>query len=535
MRIDDAETEIARATNEPPTVYPGTLKIACAAQRVALAGLALYAVFAPHSIAGAWIGLSIAILGWLIRTTTFRHDSFAESNDPSSDFIRSRLSRFIRQRLNIHPTPLALPLWLFFAWSVVAAFFSAEPHVSLPKLASVSTFLIFYLVQSVVTRRTAIPLAALLIASGVAGALWSAGETARGRGVCIETIVGDSPLIAATELRPGDCVWRVNRRRVASVDEIDEIIRGTPPGQSLSLSVITRGEHAEWIGPLVTPEMQAAASPSGLTGTRPTRRFRASGWTRHYATFAEALQILAQLALGFTLAYFSRRAARRRVLLCAAAFTLLAVGLALTSMRTTLVAFTVGALVSAWRAAGPAKRARLAIVCAVACALVCGALIVNYTRASGALQLQDASSRLRAQVARAALRRIPERPLFGHGMDAVKFHWREWNFPGDIMIHTHSTPLQLAFERGLPALALWLWLLASIWLFLTRAEKIWRASTDAGAHGFLVGATGAFAGFAASSLVNYNLGDAETALLIWWLLGTAVAIVNDKKLKEAIT
>jgi len=74
-----------------------------------------------------------------------------------------------------------------------------------------------------------------------------------------------------------------------------------------------------------------------------------------------------------------------------------------------------------------------------------------------------------------------------------------------------------------------------LWLWLARAEKNWCESTEASTHGFLLGAVGAFAGFAASSLVNYNLGDAETALMIWWLLGTAAGVMNDKKLRGAIT
>jgi hypothetical protein len=51
-----------------------------------------------------------------------------------------------------------------------------------------------------------------------------------------------------------------------------------------------------------------------------------------------------------------------------------------------------------------------------------------------------------------------------------------------------------------------------------------RDSADADSHGLLLGATGATAGFLASSLVNYNYGDAEVALLLWWLMGSAVAV-----------
>jgi hypothetical protein len=119
-------------------------------------------------------------------------------------------------------------------------------------------------------------------------------------------------------------------------------------------------------------------------------------------------------------------------------------------------------------------------------------------------------------------------------MDAVKEHWTEWGFPGQIKIHTHSTPIQLAFDRGLPALLLWLWLLAAFWLMLTRGERQLRVAPDhPGAHGLLLGATGALAGFFASSLVNYNFGDAEVALVLWWLMGTAVSIVERQRVPSA--
>jgi len=251
------------------------------------------------------------------------------------------------------------------------------------------------------------------------------------------------------------------------------------------------------------------------------------------------LQIIAQLALGFALAFFQRRAVpshgwnehRRLVVLCAVAFTVLAAGIALTAMRTTLVAFAVGALVVAWRGAGASRKARFAVLVAVALVLSLGALAVWQTRAAGALRLQDASSHSRVQVARVALARVPTRPIFGHGMDAMHRHWREWGFPGDDMLHTHSTPLQIAFDRGLPALALWLWLLAALWLFVARAERMQRAlaADDAAAHGLLLGAVGAVTGFAASSFVNYNFGDAEIALLLWWLSGTVAGLMNSAR------
>jgi hypothetical protein len=44
----------------------------------------------------------------------------------------------------------------------------------------------------------------------------------------------------------------------------------------------------------------------------------------------------------------------------------------------------------------------------------------------------------------------------------------------------------------------------------------------------LLGASGAVAGFFASSLVNYNFGDGEVALVFWWLLGVVVVLTIKK-------
>jgi O-antigen ligase len=136
---------------------------------------------------------------------------------------------------------------------------------------------------------------------------------------------------------------------------------------------------------------------------------------------------------------------------------------------------------------------------------------------------------LRLQVARTGLARIRLHPLFGHGMDSVKNHWTEWGFPGTDMIHMHSTPLQIAFDRGLPALLFWLWIMAAGWLMAARSEKLFRDFPEASRHGLLLGATGAIAGFFASSLVNYNFGDAEVALVFWWLLGIVVALSTERE------
>ncbi len=109
--------------------------------------------------------------------------------------------------------------------------------------------------------------------------------------------------------------------------------------------MISQGEHVERPGLVVTDALRKQPSPSGIAGNRSTHRFRASGWTRHYETYSEILQILAQLALGLALANFKNHRFNLRSKLASAAFALLALGIALTAMRTVLVRLAIGVMV----------------------------------------------------------------------------------------------------------------------------------------------------------------------------------------------
>ncbi|MBA3354840.1 MAG: O-antigen ligase family protein [Pyrinomonadaceae bacterium] len=472
--------------------------LALLGHRVATAGFVLYAAFAPHSIAGAEIGLAIVGGGWLVRTIATGKAGFRH-------------------------TKLDLPIWLFFGWTIASSCLSEEPQISIAKLQSVCVVFLFYLTQAIVTRGNAVFLVCVMILSGVAGSIYSIYDLLRGRGVVVETISSDSLLRMSVE--PGDAVWRMNGQRIYSIDEIEKAIKTAPSGASLRVSVITRGEHVERTSLVVTDKLKQLEAPSGITGRNPIHRFRASGWTRHYETFSEILQILAQLALGLGLANLKHHGPNLRFKLAAAASALMALGIVLTAMRTVLVAFTLGASVLTIRAAR--GKARILVPAALLLVLALGALIVWQTRAEQALWFQDDSTSSRLTVAQIGVSRIALHPVFGHGMDAMHLHWDDWGFPGKELLGLHSTPLQLAFDRGLPALAFWLWIMAAFWLLTSRAKRVFRDLADVNRAGLLLGAIGAMAGFFASSLVNYNFGDGEVALVFWWLIGVVVVLTRD--------
>lgn len=425
------------------------------------------------------------------------------------------------RKTGLHRTRFDLPVWLFFLWTVASSFVSEEPRISIAKLQSAAVIFLFYLIQAVVTRRTAVILVAVMVLSGAAGTLYSVYDLMRGRGIVVESITRESPL-QQLHVREGDAIWRINKQRIYSVADIDASLRNSPAGTKLSLSLISQGEHVERPGLLITDAIKQLPSPSGISGSKATHRFRASGWTSHYETFSEILQILAQLAFGLALANYKNHGLSRRARLAFVAATLLAFGIAFTAMRTTLVALAIGICVISFRALG--GRARAISVSLVLLVLVFGAFVVYRTRAANALWLQDPSSSLRTQVANVGLKRIMIHPLFGHGMDSSHLHWTEWGFPGREMIHMHSTPLQLTFERGFPALIFWLWIMAAFWITASRSERSGRESRDANRHGILLGACGAVAAIFASSLVNYNFGDEEVMLVFWWLMGIVVVL-----------
>ena len=456
-------------------------------QLIALAGLGIYVLCAPHSIAASAIGVGVAGFGWVIRTIGMRSLGLKWSK---FDFI----------------------ILLLLLWTVASALLSEEPRISIAKLQASWCVFLFYLARAVLTKRSALVFVALLIFSGSVGALYSGFDLLRGRGVVIESIAAESPF-QRVGVQPGDTIWRVAGRRVYSVEDIERELQRAPLNTAFNVGIISRGEQVE--RPLTLNQLSSA----GVTGSERNHRFRASGWTRHYETFAELLQMIAQLALGLALAHLRNHGPNRYFRVAILAAALLTTGLVFTAMRTVIIAFVIGASIIALRSLRGTSK--VVFTFALFFVLAFGAVVVWQTRDRNALLLGDPSSSLRWEVARVGLSRIPVHPIFGHGMDAMKLHWNEWGFPGKDMLHLHSTPLQLAFDRGLPVLALWLWLMIAFWLFVARAERNAADRSDTHTYGILLGTLGALTGFLASSLVNYNYGDAEVAMLFWFLMGVS--------------
>ena len=110
-------------------------------------------------------------------------------------------------------------------------------------------------------------------------------------------------------------------------------------------------------------------------------------------------------------------------------------------------------------------------------------------------------------------------------MDSIKGHWREWGMfdNGRQPIgHMHSNLLQIALERGVPALIVWLLLLA---VYARMLIGVIHASVDLPeARGLTLGAFGGLVGFFVSGLVHYNWGDSEVVTVFYFIMGLSLVV-----------
>ena len=464
----------------------GTTSIARWANRVLLLGLILFVSTVLHSVAAAHISLGLSFIAWIIRDLAARRWHFAR-------------------------TPMDLPWLCFAALTIASAIFSIEPSESLPKLRSLLLFGIIYLIATNLHPRGVRFLLLLFIASGLTGASYSLLEKTWGRGMIVTALEPTSPL-ASSLLQPGDVIWMVARHRVRSLDDAAQIIRRHHAGEKLEIEALHAGDPLP-VELLVTDALKAQPNPLGLSIDGPSRRFRVSGFTRHFVTYAEQMQLLALLAYGFLLAGLKWKLASRHrlwITLCLLLFTIFSLTLVLTASRSAIVSCLCALLTISIIIGG-----RRILLTTLAAAILLGGLAIytlNSSRTLSALSLTDDSAARRISYMQAGLRLIPQHPLLGVGMDSHKRHWTEWGFPGDYVTHTHSTPIQIAIDRGLPAFGCYVWLMTAMFILVWRTYRATKESQDAFKVSLCLGTLGILTGFSISSLVNYNFGDTEALM-----------------------
>jgi O-antigen ligase len=134
--------------------------------------------------------------------------------------------------------------------------------------------------------------------------------------------------------------------------------------------------------------------------------------------------------------------------------------------------------------------------------------------------LTDPSNMDRVAMMKSGFHIIKDDPLTGVGPDMiiqVYPGYRDKNAVNQLNPHLHNVPLQIAAERGLPALAVWIWFIATLVRdFLRRRHADFPSLSNTGIA--VIGA------MLAAGLFEYNFGDSEILMFTLLIVALPYAI-----------
>jgi O-antigen ligase len=486
-------------------------------ERGILACLFVIAAFAPVSIA-------VTQTAWLLGTTLW-------------------VIRFaFHPRPHLSRSPIDYALLGFFILSGISGVFSYNPTMSLGKMRGASLFIVVYLIsQNVRSLRIVRLLAFTLIASCLVTTLFTLGQLAMGKGVKVYGVRSDSVLTQAvfhtrtvkqpTPIIDGDTIWEVDGQRVGSPDELAAALAAA--NASISIVKIYR---VEWTPSLEVPRGHLLAGNNalqqlGINAWARGRDWRATGFFGHWVTYAELLQLIASLTMGLFLSLPTKRGITGIFLLLSLVLMLLSLGLTVT--RASWIAFAISATLLL--AISVSRRTLIAAGVVAIPLVLAGVFVLQQKRSIGFFDRRDQSTSWRETVWREGFDLLVSKPrhlLVGVGIDSIKGHWREWGLfdNGRLPIgHMHSNLLQIAVERGVPALIVWLILLG---LYARMLWGVVRKFADDGeqwiARGIALGALGGLLGFFVSGIVHYNWGDSEVVTVLYFIMGLSLVVAKTR-------
>ena len=382
------------------------------------------------------------------------------------------------------------------------------------------------------------------------------GEYGLGRGVKVYGVTANSPLNSAHLViearnspgepkRPGATGKQVQPIPILSGDTLEEVdglalrseeqLAAALDGSSQAPPAKVKVYRVEWITVLEVPRgrLLPGATPEerlGIQRWTHGRDWRATGFYNHWTTYAESLQLIASLALGLLVALPQKRS--RNGMLLALAIAGMGIALLLSVTRASWLSLLVSAaLITAL------SLSRRALLIVGACALplvLTGLFVLHKKRNVGFFDQKDDSIAWRQKIWQEGFHLLTSNPrhlLVGIGMDSIKGHWREWGLfeNGRLpMGHMHSDYLQIALERGVPALIVWLILLG------VYARTLWRLRRRVPPEnwiekGVVLGALGGLIGFMLSGVVHYNWGDSEVVMILYLIMGLSLVVEREAR------
>ena len=127
----------------------------------------------------------------------------------------------------------------------------------------------------------------------------------------------------------------------------------------------------------------------------------------------------------------------------------------------------------------------------------------------------------RVSMLKIGARMVSAHPLTGVGPTRVAARYREFAMAGEsdrVNPHLHNNPMQIAAERGLPALAAWIWMLVTLVIDMIRRLKLPESRFLAAT------ALGCIVAMLAAGLAEYNFGDSEFLMLFLVMMTLPYAV-----------
>ncbi|MFQ6082553.1 MAG: O-antigen ligase family protein [Candidatus Aminicenantia bacterium] len=138
-------------------------------------------------------------------------------------------------------------------------------------------------------------------------------------------------------------------------------------------------------------------------------------------------------------------------------------------------------------------------------------------RAISIFSLQDESNLDRIYMLQSGLRIIRDHPLTGTGPATIPIVYEKYKLPQVERegIHLHNNLIQIAAERGIPALLLWFWFIIAAFLSLFKLAK---DKNEPYLRAISIGALGTIIGLFIAGLFEYNFGDSEIKMLFLYII-----------------
>jgi O-antigen ligase len=232
---------------------------------------------------------------------------------------------------------------------------------------------------------------------------------------------------------------------------------------------------------------------------------RVQGSLSHYMTYSGVLMLVACTAAARIM--FRRQDRAWAALVMPA----LLVALALTMSRNAWVGVCVGIgllfLLRDFRL--------VALLPAVAALFLAVAPTQLTARFYSTFSLTDPTNRDRVDMLQTGVRIIKADPITGVGPDGVRLVYPIYRMPGAVKQlnpHLHNVPLQIAAERGLPGLAIWLWFIVVL------VRDLARKTRSSSLRSLPTAALAGVVAMLAAGMFEYNFGDSEFLMLFLLLV-----------------